>query len=57
MTEADPNPFPPITAELVITALLPFVLLWLTIRILRRILRRRRIHNARVPRPKTRYLK
>lgn len=56
-TDADPNPFPPITLELALYALLPFLLLWLLIHILRRIVRKRRIHNARVPKPKSRYLK
>lgn len=57
MTEADPNPFPPITLELVLTGLAPLILIWIVIRILRRLLRRRRILNARVPKPRTRYLK
>ena len=56
-TEADPNPFPPITVELVVLALLPFVLLALLIHILRRIHKKRKSRGARVPKPKSRYLK
>lgn len=56
-TDADPNPFPPITLELALYALLPFFVLWLLIHLLRRLIRKRRIHNARVPKPKSRYLK
>lgn len=56
-TDADANPFPPITLELVAYALLPFFLLWLVIHLLRKLIRKRRIHNARVPKPKSRYLK
>ncbi|MGN0778455.1 MAG: D-alanyl-D-alanine carboxypeptidase family protein [Aristaeellaceae bacterium] len=57
MTEADPNPFPPLTLEMVLYLTLPFLFLWLMIRIMRKLIRRRRVHNARMPKIKNRYLK
>lgn len=57
MTEADPNPFPPLTLELALYLILPILSLWLIIHILRRLIRRRRVHNARMPKIKNRYLK
>ena len=56
-TEADPNPFPPFTLEMALYIILPIAALVLFIRILGRLLRRRRIRNARMPKPKHRYLK
>ena len=56
-TYADPNPFPPFTAEMAFYLFSPFVLLIIVIRILRKLLRRRREHLARVPKPGRRYLK
>ena len=57
MTEADPNPFPPLTLEMALYLILPILALWLIIHILRRLIRRRRVHNARMPKIKNRYLK
>ena len=57
MTEADPNPFPPLTVELAMYLILPFLALWLIIHFLRKLIRRRRVHNARMPKIKNRYLK
>ena len=57
MTEADPNPFPPLTVELAMYLILPFLAVWLIIHFLRRLIRRRRVHNARMPKIKNRYLK
>ena len=54
---ADPNPFPPVTAELVLMALAPFVGGYLMFRLLRRIFRGRRIKGGRVPRPQNRYFR
>lgn len=56
-TYADPNPFPPFTAEMAFYLFSPFVLLIIVIRILRKLLRRRRERLARVPKPGRRYLK
>lgn len=56
-TEADPNPFPPLTVETALYFLWPLIVLWLIISILRRILKRRRVRTARMPKPKSRYLK
>lgn len=56
-TEADPNPFPPLTVETAMYFLWPLLVLWLIIHVLRKLLKRRRVHNARVPKPKSRYLK
>jgi D-alanyl-D-alanine carboxypeptidase len=55
--EADPNPFPPLTVELVIYMVAPFFLLWLIIHLIRKLLRKRRVRNAKVPKPKSRYMK
>ena len=57
MTEADPNPFPPITVEFVLTMTWPFIALYIAWRVLKKLFHRRRIRNARVPKPKSRYLK
>lgn len=56
-TEADPNPFPPFTVEMALYIILPIAGLILLLRMLGRLLRRRRIRNARMPKPKHRYLK
>lgn len=56
-TYADPNPFPPFTAEMAFYLFSPFVLLYILIRVLRRLLRRSRERNARIPKPGRRYLK
>lgn len=56
-TEADPNPFPPLTLEMALYLLLPILALVLLFHFLRKLFRRRRVRNARVPKPKSRYLK
>lgn len=57
MTMADPNPFPPFTFEMGLYIFVPVFGLWLIIRILRKVIRRRRQHNARMPKVKNRYVK
>ena len=56
-TDADPNPFPPLTLEFVLYMVAPVLLLILLIYVLRRISKRRRVRNKRVPKPTNRYLK
>lgn len=56
-TEADPNPFPPFTFEMGLYIAIPVLGLYILIRILRKVVHRRRVHNARMPKPKSRYLK
>lgn len=56
-TEADPNPFPPLTMELVLYLSLPLVALAALVLLLRKLFRRRRISRRRVPKPTNRYLK
>ena len=55
--QADPNPFPKLTAEIVLLLLAPFVLVAAIILLIRRTVRRIRKRNGRVPTPKSRYLK
>lgn len=55
--ETDPNPLPPISLELVLTLLLPVFIITLCIVLLRKLLKKARIRNARIPKPKSRYLK
>lgn len=57
LVENDPNPFPPITLELILTLCWPLIALWILLRVLKRVFHRRRVRNARVPKPKSRYLK
>ena len=57
MTMADPNPFPPFTLEMALYIVVPVGGLWLLVSILRRFIRRRRVHNARMPKIKNRYVK
>lgn len=56
-TLADPNPFPPFTFEMALYIIIPVGGLWLLIVILRKLIRRRRVHNARMPKIKNRYVK
>lgn len=58
-TYADPNPFPPLSPELVLVILAPFTLLYVAIRLFMRLFRRdgRRGRRGRVPKPKTRYFR
>lgn len=57
MTEADPNPFPPLSVELVLILLSPLLVFILIILILRAIFRRRKKKQARLPKNSKRYLK
>ena len=57
MTEADPNPLPPLTAEVVLNVLSPVLVVLGVILVLRIIFSRRRKHYARVPKNKNRYVK
>lgn len=56
-TEADPNPFPPFTFEMGLYIAVPLLGVYLLIRILRKVVHRRKVRNARIPKPKSRYLK
>ena len=56
-TLADPNPFPPLSVELVLTLALPFAAAGLILYLLRRLLRRRGHGGGRTPKPTNRYLK
>lgn len=54
---ADPNPFPPIDLELVLTALAPIIGLWILIHFLRKIRIRRRVRDSKIPKPSNRYFR
>lgn len=56
-TEADPNPFPPFTFEMGMYIAVPVIGLYILIRILKKVTHRRRVRNARMPKPTNRYLK
>lgn len=60
-TYADPNPFPPLSPELLAFILLPFVGLYVLLRVLMRVFRRgggdRPGRKGRVPRPGNRYFR
>lgn len=56
-TEADPNPFPPFTFEMGMYIAVPVIGLYIIIRVLKKITHRRRVRNARMPKPTNRYLK
>ena len=56
-TEADPNPFPPFTFEMGMYIAVPVIGLYIFIKIMRKVVHRRRVRNARMPKPTTRYLK
>ena len=56
-TEADPNPFPPLTFEIGLYLTVPVLLLYILIKLFSRVRRRRRALNARMPKPTSRYLK
>jgi len=56
-TEADPNPFPPLTAEVVLIFLSPFLIVAAIILVLRLIFRQYRRLYARLPKNKNRYVK
>ena len=56
-TYADPNPFPPFTVEMALYLIAPFVGLYLFIRLARRLVRRKKEHADRTPKPKQRHFK
>lgn len=59
-TYADPNPFPPMSPELLFLLLAPFVALYVVVRILMRLFRReggRRGRRGRIPKPRNRYFR
>ena len=56
-TYADPNPFPPLTVEIVLLFLSPAILLGLIILLIRFLLRRRHRRFGSTPRPVSRHLK
>ena len=56
-TEADPNPFPPFTFEMGMYIAVPVLGLLIFIKIMRKVAHRRRVRNARMPKPTSRYLK
>lgn len=58
-TYADPNPFPPLSVEMALVLLLPFVALFGLIRLLMRIFHKgpRRGKKSRVPKPNNRYFR
>lgn len=56
-TEADPNPFPPFTFEMGLYIAVPVIGIYILIRVLRKVIHRRRVSNARMPKITNRYLK
>jgi len=56
-TEADPNPFPPFTFEMGMYIAVPVLGLFILVKVLRKVAHRRRVRNARMPKPTSRYLK
>ncbi|MGN1368423.1 MAG: hypothetical protein ACI4WX_06120, partial [Aristaeellaceae bacterium] len=56
-TEADPNPLPPITVEIVLIFLAPLLIVTAIILVIRAIVRSYRRHYARLPKNKNRYVK
>lgn len=56
-TESDPNPFPPLTAEIVLILLSPLLVVAAIILILRAVIRSYKRHFARLPKNKNRYVK
>lgn len=56
-TEADPNPFPPFTFEMGLYIAVPVIGLYILIKVMRKVIHRRRVSNARMPKITNRYLK
>ncbi len=56
-TEADPNPFPPFTFEMGLYIAVPVIGLYILIKVMRKVVHRRRVRNARMPKITNRYLK
>lgn len=57
MTDADPNPFPPVTVEIVLIVLSPLLIVTAVILIIRAFVRSYKRHYARLPKNKNRYVK
>ncbi len=57
MTEADPNPFPPLTVEIVLIVLSPLLIVVLIVLIARAFVRSYKRHYARLPKNRNRYVK
>ena len=57
MTEADPNPFPPLTVEIVLIVLSPLLIVAAVILVIRFFVRSYKRHYARLPKNKNRYVK
>ena len=57
MTEADPNPFPPLTLEIALIVLSPLLIVIIVILVIRLIIRSYKRHYARLPKNKNRYVK
>lgn len=57
MTEADPNPFPPLTVEILLILMSPFLVVLLVILIIRFFVRRIRKRYARLPKNSNKYVK
>lgn len=57
MTEADPNPLPPLSVELVLVFGLPILLLWFLFWGVWMLAAKVRARRAKIPTPKSRYLK
>lgn len=57
MTEADPNPFPPLTLEIVVIMLTPFLLVALAIFVLWLLIRQYKRFYSRLPKNRNRYVK
>ena len=56
-TEADPNPFPPLTVEIVLIVLSPLLIVTALVLIIRAFIRGYKRHYARLPKNKNRYVK
>lgn len=56
-TEADPNPFPPLTVEIVLIVLSPLLIVAAIILVIRAIVRSHKRRYARLPRNRNRYVK
>lgn len=56
-TDADPNPFPPLTVEIVLIVLSPLLIVMAVILVIRMIVRSYKRHYARLPKNQNRYVK
>ncbi len=56
-TEADPNPFPPLTVETVLIVLSPLLIVVAIVLLIRAVVRGYKRHYARLPKNKNRYVK